>query len=160
MNESDPPQMGPDKALAIGSYGESVAAYRYLVFAEHAPTERHRRAFEAMADEEQDHKERLQRLLVELYPDADFVLSEQDKELVVVGPRLLQVRDPSSFAAALNMTLQTEQRTSGFYLRMSERVGHQRLQAVFRDLADEGVEHYRRLRALAGEVEAQFSGPH
>jgi rubrerythrin len=150
MNESDPPQMGPDKALAIGSYGESVAAYRYLVFAEHAPTERHRRAFEAMADEEQD----------ELYPEADFVLSEQDKELVVVGPRLLQVRDPSSFAAALQMTLQTEQRTSGFYRRMSERIGHQRLQTVFRELADEGVEHYRRLRALAGEVGAQFAGPH
>jgi hypothetical protein len=41
----------PDKLLAIGTYGETVAAYRYLVLSEKAPTEDDRREFAAMADE-------------------------------------------------------------------------------------------------------------
>jgi rubrerythrin len=144
--------MGPDKILAIGAYGETVAAYRYLVLAEKAPVEAERPEFAAMADEEQGHKQRLQRLLAELYPDADFVLTPEDKEIVVSGPRLLDVRDDASFAEAMRQILITERKTAGFYARQSKIVPNPRLRDLFHELAEEGVEHYQRLKALAGRV--------
>lgn len=147
-----PPDLGPDKALAIGSYGESVAAYRYAVFAEKAPQARHRALFAEMADEEQSHKQRLQKLLATMFPRADFVLTDADKELVVVGPRLLEVRDAEDLRAGLRLTLETEQRTSGFYRLLSQRISADPLHALFKELAEEGAEHYQRLKALAKEV--------
>lgn len=155
MNPPDV-MLGPDKALAVGSYGETVAAYRYLVFAEKAATPAHRHAFAAMADEEQGHKQRLQRLLGELYPNADFVLSESDKELVVVGPRLPDIRDARSFAEALRMTLDSEKRTALFYERLSRHIPHEQLRALFAKLATEGGEHYDRLQALVRDAGFQL----
>ncbi len=140
---------GPDKLLAIGAYGETVAAYRYLVLSEKATDEAQRREFAAMADEEQDHKQRLQRLLAERYPEADFVLTAEDKELVVTGPRLLEVRDEESFLEAMRMILQTERKTASFYAHHSRIIPHEDLQALFHELAEEGAEHYQRLKALA-----------
>jgi rubrerythrin len=154
MPASPPPPLGPDKALAVGAYGETVAAYRYLVFAERVSGKPHRDAFAAMADEEQNHKQRLQALLARLYPDADFVLSERDKELVVVGPRVLDVRDDRRFAEALDYTLQTEQRTSAFYRSLSQTIRVDPLCALFQELAEEGAEHYHRLRDLVRDVTA------
>jgi len=149
-----PSSLGPDKALAIGAYGESVAAYRYLVFAEHVHSKRHRDAFAAMADEEQEHKQRLQKLLARLYPESGFVLSDADKQMVVVGPRLPDIRDDCSFAEALETTLQTEQRTSAFYRQLSQSIDEPQLRSLFRELAEEGAEHYQRLGELAREMTA------
>lgn len=148
------PHIGPDKALAIGTYGETVAAYRYLLFAERAESPRLRDAFAAMADEEQDHKQRLQRLFAELYADSTFFLTEDDKQMVCVGPRLVDVRDAAHFADALRLTLESEQRASAFYRRLSTRVEENRLRALFAELAEEGVEHYQRLRELVRDVGA------
>jgi len=144
--------LGPDKVLAIGAYGETVAAYRYTVLAEKALTESDRREFAAMADEEQEHKQRLQRLLNELYPNADFVLTAADKDMVVVGPRLLDVRDAHSFADAMRMILLTERRTAAFYARMCKTVADPRLRALFHELAEEGADHYQRLKTLAHQA--------
>ena len=155
MQSIPSPTLGPDKALAIGAYGETVAAYRYLIFAERAASKSHRDAFSAMADEEQDHKQRLQALLAELYPEADFVLSERDKEMVVVGPRLLDVRDEKHFAEALDYTLATEQRTSAFYRTLSQAIRDDPLHELFKELAEEGAEHYHRLRELVSDVRAR-----
>lgn len=155
MRSAPPSTLGPDKALAIGAYGETVAAYRYLIFAERATSKSHRDAFSAMADEEQDHKQRLQALLAKRYPDADFVLSERDKEMVVVGPRLLEVRDDKQFAEALDYTLATEQRTSAFYRTLSQSIREAPLTALFQELAEEGAEHYQRLRNLVRQVTAE-----
>ena len=152
MQTIPPPTLGPDKALAIGAYGETVAAYRYLVFAERVASKSHRDAFSAMADEEQDHKQRLQGLLSRMYPEADFVLSERDKELVVVGPRLLDVRAEKQFAEALDHTLATEQKTSAFYRSLSQTIREAPLAALFKELSEEGAEHYHRLRELVREV--------
>jgi rubrerythrin len=140
---------GPDKLLSIGAFGETVAAYRYTVLSERAPTEQARRAFAAMADEEQDHKQRLQALLAGLFPQSDFVLTAQDKEQVVSGPRLLDVRDETTYHAALTMILETERKTAGFYAQHARNLTEPTLRALFEELAEEGVEHYQRLRALA-----------
>lgn len=147
-----PAEVGPDKLLAIGAYGESVAAYRYLVLSEQAPTEEHRRLFAAIADEEQGHKQRLQKLLLERYPDADFVLTAEDKEQVITGPRLLDVHKEVSFAEAMRMLLETERKVAAFYARHAGRLTDPGLRTLFRQLAEEGGDHYRRLRELAREV--------
>ncbi len=140
---------GPDKLLAIGAYGETVAAYRYLVLAEKVSREDHRRAFADMADEEQGHKQRLQKLLAELYPQADFVLTPEDKEVVVTGPRVIDVRDESSIAGAMRMILDTERKTAAFYAEHARNMPTAALRALFKELAEEGAEHYQRLRAIA-----------
>ncbi len=140
---------GPDKLLAIGAYGESVAAYRYLVLAEKAPTQDERNEFADMADEEQEHKQRLQGLITQLYPNVDFVLTPEDKDLVVNGPRLLDVRDQASFAAAMHMVLETERKTASFYAQHAKLLPDPNLRKLFHELAEEGAEHYQQLRSLA-----------
>ncbi len=144
--------LSPDKVLAIGTYGETVAAYRYLVLAEKAATEGIRREFAAMADEEQGHKQRLQKLLSDFYPEADFYLTPEDKNLVVDGPRLLDVRDADSFALAMRMILASERKTAAFYARLSKLVSEEELRSLFHELAQEGVVHYQRLRALTEDT--------
>lgn len=140
---------GPDKLLAIGVYGETVAAYRYLVLSEKAPNPRDRREFAEMADEEQGHKQRLQALLAEMYPQADFVLTPEDKELVVTGTRLLDVRDEASFHDAIRMILQTERKTAGFYAHHAKIIPPVHLRELFQELAEEGADHYQRLKDMA-----------
>jgi rubrerythrin len=137
---------GPEKILAIGIYGESVAAYRYLVLSEKAPDPSDRKQFADMSDEEQSHKQRLQRLAGQLYPHADFVLNAQDKLLVVEGPRLLEIRDQASFAQAMKLVLETERRTAAFYAQHGKGLPHKTLRDLFHELAEEGAEHHRKLR--------------
>jgi rubrerythrin len=149
MTPALPPDRGPDKLLAIGAYGETVAAYRYVVLSEKAPRPADRAEFAAMADEEQSHKQRLQLLISELYPDADFVLTPEDKELVVTGPRLLEVRDEADFAAAIRMIIDTERKTAAFYAHHGRLLPRADLRALFHELAEEGAEHHQRLRSLA-----------
>jgi len=154
---SEPPEqnattgLGPDKLLAIAAYGESVAAYRYLVLSERVAEEAHRRFFADLADEEQEHKQRLQKLLFELYPNADFVLSSEDKERVVTGPRLLDVHREISFEDALRMMLETERKVAEFYARCGDELLHESLKPLFQKLATEGAGHYQRLLRLAHE---------
>ena len=85
--------LSPAKALAVAAYWESVAAYRYRTLAEKATTEAQRKFFVDMANEEQSHHTRMQDLLKEHFPGADFVLTPEDKELIIVGPRMLEVPD-------------------------------------------------------------------
>lgn len=142
---------GPDKLLAIGAYGETVAAYRYLVLAEKAP-QNFQKEFAAMADEEQDHKQRLQKLVADMYPGQDFVLTADDKELVVTGPRLLEVRDESEFQDAMKLVLQTERKTARFYANHAKYMPDNHIRALFHELAEEGAEHYQRLKTLARQA--------
>lgn len=146
------PVLAIDKALAIGAYGESVAAYRYLILAEKAHNPGHRRRFAEMADEEQDHKQRLERQLAARYPDAQFMLTPQDKEMVVVGPRLIDVRDDERMAESLRLTLATERRTSTFYHHLGEQTEEGPLRRLFRELAEEGADHYHRLQELVRQA--------
>ncbi|MBX3394787.1 MAG: ferritin family protein [Phycisphaerae bacterium] len=146
---TEPSGRGPDKLLAIGAYGETVAAYRYLVLAEKAPAEEFRREFADMADEEQDHKQRLQKLVADMYPGQDFVLTSEDKELVVTGPRLLDVRDGADFREAMQMVLQTERKTARFYANHGKYMPDPGIRSLFHELAEEGAEHYQRLKQLA-----------
>lgn len=149
FNEGDLQSIPTDKALVIGSYGEAIAGYRYLTLAEKALTEENRHVFAEMADEEQEHKQRLHGLLGRLFPDASFVLTDSDKELVVVGPRLMDVHDIQTFAEAMRMILFSERKTAEFYGKLCKYISEDPLRDLFRELAEEGIEHYKRLRKLA-----------
>ncbi len=138
-----------DKALAIAMYAEAVAAYRYIVLAEKARSRAEQDALAGLADEEQDHRQRLEQLVHRLFPDASFYLSPEDKDMVVVGQRLLAVYDEESFAEALQMILFSEKRVASFYRKLSKYIPRDELSRLFRELADEGSRHYERVRQLA-----------
>ncbi|MFQ5502408.1 MAG: ferritin family protein [Phycisphaerae bacterium] len=143
---------GPDKLLAMGIYGETVAAYRYSILAEKALIEAHRREFAEMADEEQGHKQRLQILLDTHYPDADFVLTPEDKGIVASGTRLIEIRDEADYADAMRMILMTERRTARFYANHGKHMHQEDVRSLFHELAEEGAEHYQRLKTIARQA--------
>ena len=137
--------------LAIGIYGETVAAYRYTVLAEKVPREEDKQAFAAIAEEEQSHKKLLQQAAEKHFPGSAFALSDQDKALVLTGPRLINVRDLADYREVLRITLATELRTAQFYDAMRHRARHPELRKVFTDLSEEGFQHHQRLLKLARE---------
>jgi rubrerythrin len=143
------PDLLDDQMLAIGIYGEVVAGYRYTVLAEKLPDEADRRAFAAIAGEEQSHKERLQALFDRYYPDSAFYLSEDDKALVVSGTRLIDVKDVADYREVMRMALETEIGTARFYQAMTARVRNPEIRAAFQEMARESFDHHRRLTDLA-----------
>jgi rubrerythrin len=143
------PDLRDDQILTIGIYGETVAAYRYTVLSERVPGEADRKAFADIADEEQGHKRMLQNLLEKHFPGSSFYLADEDKALVLTGPRLINVRDIKDYKQVMKIALDTELRTSQFYHAMSTRAQNPELRKVFEELAVEGFEHHRRLLQLA-----------
>src|SRR5271156_2833328 len=99
----DVTQIGDDKALAIAAYGEAVSAYRYIVLAEKSPDARLRASFENMVKSENAQRDAVQNLLQELFTASNFLLSPMDKELVCVGPRLVDARDDARFDEAMKL---------------------------------------------------------
>jgi len=149
--ERDYPELRDDQILSIGIYGETVAGYRYTVLSEKVPSAEDRKAFAAIADEEQGHKQRLQALLEKHFPDRSFYLSDSDKALVVAGPRLINVRDVEDYREVMKLALDTELMTSQFYRAMSTRAKHPELRQICAELAREGFGHHQRLAKLARE---------
>lgn len=147
----DYPELQDDQMLAIGIYGESVAAYRYTVLAEKVPREEDKAAFRAIAEEEQSHKKLLQQAAEKHFPGSAFALSDQDKALVLTGPRLINVRDLADYRDVLRITLATELRTAQFYDTMRHRARNPELRKVFTELSEEGFQHHQRLLRLARE---------
>lgn len=136
------------KALAIGIYGESVASYRYRNLAEKAPRQKQRTIFQEMSDEEHGHQQTLQNIIDRRFPDADFVLTPADKELVIVGPRLLEVSDGASVAAALKMIYDSERLTGRYYAALHNNVAPDDLKPLMREMADECFDHAERLMEI------------
>lgn len=149
--ESYPPDMSEDRIISIGIYGETVAAYRYTVLSEKLPEEEDRRVFATIAEEELGHKQRLQELLDKLYPGVAFYLTDEDKALVVTGPRLIDVRTEPDYRKVMHMALDTERRVAQFYQAMSTQARTPEARATFQDLAIEGFQHHGRLLKLARE---------
>ena len=76
---ADYPELQDDQMLAIGIYGETVAAYRYTVLAEKVPREEDKQAFAAIAEEEQSHKKMLQQAAEKHFPGSAFALSTRTR---------------------------------------------------------------------------------
>ena len=143
---------GTDRFLAIAAYAETVAAYRCVVLSEKSPSAADRRRFAGLTDEEQEHKQRLQRALADRFPGANYVLTADDKALVISGPRLLNVHAAVSFIDVMEMMLETGRKTANFYARCGPLISDGTLRALFHRLAEESAEHYQRLQNLAAEA--------
>ncbi len=137
-----------EKALAVAGYGESVAAYRYRTLAGKTTSPPHQKVFADMADEEQGHHMQLQKLMQKHFPGSDFVLSAGDKELVIVGPRMLDVTDRTSSQRALEMIIASERLTGRFYDCLFELSADNELKPFLREMADECIEHAKRLEEI------------
>ena len=140
--------MTPAKALALAAYGESVAAYRYRTLVEKATSTAARDIFLEMAVEEQGHHQRVEGLIRQHYPDTDFVLTAEDKELVIDGTRMLEITDPESYDRALEMICESERRTGRMYAALHSLTTNEALKPFLKEMADECVEHAERLKSL------------
>lgn len=141
--------MSPAKALAILSYGESVAAYRYRILAERTAEPALKTQFQEMADEEQGHNEAVQAMLARHFPDADFVLTPEDKALVTVGTRLLDLAGPDSLHRAMEQIHASELLTGRIYAILGKHPPAAELEPVMQAMAEECFEHAQRLTRLA-----------
>lgn len=146
--ESKVREMTAAKAFALASYGESVAAYRYRTLVEKTPSAETRAVFTEMAEEEQGHHQRIEELIRRHFPGADFVLTPEDKELVIVGPRMLDLGDPESYARALDMICGSERLTGRLYAVLHSITTEASLRPFLKEMADECIEHAERLKAL------------
>ena len=156
---TDLSRIGDDKALAIAGYGESVAAYRYIILSEKARDARLRNSFEAMAQEERQHRDRVQRILQRLSPSAGFYLTPEDKLAVCVGPRLVDARDDARFDAAMRLVIASEKRTVSFYSRYALHARDEELKNTFMDLARIGIDRVQKLRDLFRQSGRQVEEP-
>ena len=140
--------LSPAKALALGAYGEAVASYRYRTLAEKTPTPSHKPIFEEMAEEEHGHHRVLAEILSRQYPDSDFVLTPEDKELVIVGPRMFEVTDHASADHALDLIHRSECLTGRFYEAFHDVTAVSILKPLLKEMAAECFEHAERIKGL------------
>jgi rubrerythrin len=159
FSTADFSRMSDDKALAIAAFGESVAAYRYIVLSEKAQDARMRASFEAMARDERERRDRIQRLLEKLAPSAGYYLSQEDKLAVCVGPRLVDARDDARFDEAMKLVIASEKRCASFYARYAAFAADAEVKALFTELAALGIGKVQRLRALFKEAGKQIAEP-
>jgi rubrerythrin len=153
FSTADLSRVTDDKALAIAAFGESVAAYRYIVLSEKARDGKLREHFETFSREERVQRERVQGLLQRLAPTAGYYLSQEDKLVVCVGPRLVDARDDARFDEAMKLVIASEKRSASFYAKDPE------VKALFAELAAAGIAQVQKLRALLMEAGRQIAEP-
>lgn len=141
----------PAKAIAIGVYGESVASYRYRTLAESTPDQADRNVFAAMAAEEHGHHARLKTLADDHFPGGDFVLTPEDKELIIVGPRMIEITDRKSRDEALAMIYESERLTGRFYAVLHESLADPAITPLMKEMADECFEHAEQIARLRAD---------
>ena len=159
FSTADLSRITDDKALAIAAFGESVAAYRYIVLSEKARDPKLREHFETMAREERVQRERIQGMLQRLAPTAGYYLSQEDKLAVCVGPRLVDARDDARFDEAMKLVIASEKRSASFYARYSVFAKDAEVKGLFAELAAAGIAQVQRLRALLVEAGRQIAEP-
>ena len=159
FSSADLSKIPDDKALAIAAFGESVAAYRYIILSEKARDARLRDSFEQMARHERQQRDRLQTLLLRLSPTSGFFLSPEDKLAVCVGPRLVDARDDARFDEAMKLVIASEKRSASFYLRFATFAKDPELKSLFAELAAEGLQQVQTLRALLRGAGKQIAEP-
>jgi len=141
-------QLSMEKALAVAAYGESVAAYRYRTLAEKTASEVHKALFAEMADEEQAHHIQVQECARRHLTSTDFVLSKADKDLIIVGSRMLDLSDRVSFEQALKVITESEWLTGRFYATLHEITTQDEVKPLLKAMADECQVHAKRLENI------------
>jgi len=159
FSTADFSKMTDDKALAIAAFGESVAAYRYIVLSEKTRDQKLQHSFELMAREERCQRDRIQAILQRLAPTAGYYLSPEDKLSVCVGPRLVDARDDARFDDAMKLVIASEKRSASFYARFTAFARDSEVKSLFTELAAAGISQVQRLRALLRDAGKQIAEP-
>ncbi|MCL2646192.1 MAG: hypothetical protein FWD61_04195 [Phycisphaerales bacterium] len=159
FSTADLSKISDDKALAIAAFGESVAAYRYIVLSEKTRDPRLRDSFEQMAKDQRLQRDRLQSILQHLAPAAGYYLSQDDKLTVCVGPRLVDARDDARFDEAMKLVIASEKRSASFYLRYTPFAQDPQVKSIFTELAAAGITQVQRLRLLLQEAGKPIAEP-
>ncbi|MGN6371347.1 MAG: ferritin family protein [Phycisphaerae bacterium] len=159
FSSADLSKVPDDKALAIAAFGESVAAYRYIILSEKARDVRLRDSFEQMARHERLQRDRLQALLQRLSPSSGFFLSPEDKLAVCVGPRLVDARDDARFDEAMKLVIASEKRSASFYTRYAAFAKDPEVQSLFTQFAGDGLKQVQSLRQLLRDAGKQIAEP-
>jgi rubrerythrin len=159
FSTADLSKLSDDKALAIAAFGESVAAYRYIVLSEKARDLKLRGSFERMAKDQRLQRDRLQAILHRLAPTSAYYLSQEDKLTVCVGPRLVDARDDARFDEAMKLVIASEKRSASFYLRYTPFAQDPEVKSTFTELAAAGIAQVQTLRALLQEAGKQIPEP-
>lgn len=141
--------LSPEKALSMAAYGESVAAYRYRTLLDKTSSPSQQKIFQEMADEEQGHHLEIQALMKAHFPGSDFVLTKADKDMVVVGPRLLEINDSASFDKAIKVIIETERLTGRFYAALLDWFTPESLRPRLKEMAEECFEHAGKLKDIS-----------
>ncbi len=159
FSSTDLSKTSDDKMLAIAAFGESVAAYRYIILSEKSPNPKLQQSFEAIAQQERQQRDRLQKVLQRLSPAAGFYLSQEDKLAVCVGPRLVDARDDARFDEAMKLVIASEKRLASFYTRYAAFAKDAEVKVLFEELARTGLMQVRRLRELLSEAGKPIAEP-
>ena len=139
FSTADLSRITDDKALAIAAFGESVAAYRYIILSEKTTDTKLRDSFEAMARTERQQRDRIQALLQRIAPTSGYYLTQEDKLAVCVGPRLVDARDDARFDEALKLVIASEKRSASFYSRFAALAQDEGVKVLFTELATAGI---------------------
>ncbi len=151
--------LSDNKALAIAAFGQSVAAYRYMVLAEKAADPRLRTGLQEMAARENNRRTQLQTLQEKLFSSTCFFLDSHEKNMVCVGPRILDARDQAHFDEALKLLIASEKRIAGFYARYAAQTGRSEIKETFSTFADESLHRVSLLRRMGQDIGRQINEP-
>ncbi len=159
FDQPDLSRVGDNKALAIAAFGQSVAAYRYMVLAEKAADPRLRAGLEEMAAREDTRRTQLQALTAKLFSTTCFFLDGHDKDMVCVGPRILDARDQAHFDEAMKLLIASEKRIAGFYAHYAAQTRRPEIKDIFTAFADESLQRVNLLRRMGQDIGRQINEP-
>ena len=129
-------------SYAIFNERDEVEYYRKL--AEHAGRESIRVLFIQMADESQEHHDRLYSLFKKLYPGEEPV--KVDAPPVEVAPFYPEFETVDDYLEALEYCMQSELFAQQTYELLSQKATHEDSRVLFAQLADIERNHYERLK--------------
>ncbi|NNM87703.1 MAG: hypothetical protein HKL95_04200 [Phycisphaerae bacterium] len=159
FDQPDLSRLGDNKALAIAAFGQSVAAYRYMVLAEKAADPRLRAGLQEMAAREDARRTQLQALTAKLFSSACFFLDGHDKNMVCVGPRILDARDQAHFDEAMKLLIASEKRIAAFYARYAAQTARPEIKEMFSAFADHSLQRVSLLRRMGQDIGRQINEP-
>ncbi len=157
FDQPDLSRLGDDKALAIAAFGQSVAVYRYMVLAEKAVDPRLRLGLQEMAAQEDLRRNQLRSLMEKLFPSACFFLDGQEKNMVCVGPRILDARDQAHFDDAMKMLVASEKRIAAFYARYAAQTRHPEIKKIFSTFSQDSLQRVILLRRMGQDIGRQIT---
>ncbi|NJF24868.1 DUF835 domain-containing protein [Thermococcus sp. Bubb.Bath] len=138
--------LSPKEILSYAIFNEADEVEYYRKLAEHARRESVKVLFIQMADESQEHHDRLYKLFKELYPDEEPV--KIDAPPVEVAPFYPKFETVDDYIEALEYCMQSELFAKETYEILALKALNEESKVLFSQLAQMETDHYRRIKKL------------